>query len=87
MFLRVPVTDIEVSLLLASGVSVAVGFAEGAYRVLTCCVVVAEVVGVVRQLIGEIRIAYAHRLVVGCRELGYTISHQLVVSALYSTCP
>ena len=64
MFLRVPGADLEVSLLLASGVSIAVGFAEGAYRVLTGCVIVSEVVWFVRQLIVGFRTAYAHCLVV-----------------------
>ena len=68
MFLRVPGADLEVSLLFASGVSIAVGFAEGAYRVLTGCVIVSEVVWVVRQLIGESSVAKSHRLVVCLRE-------------------
>ena len=68
MFLRVPGADLEVSLLLASRVSIAIGFAEGAYRVLTGCVIVSEVVWIVRQLVVGFRIAYAHRLVVCFRE-------------------
>ena len=63
-----PVANLEVSRFLTCGVSVAIGVAQGADRVLTSCVVVGEVVWVVRHLVVEIRIANTHRLGVCFRE-------------------
>ena len=56
-----PVANLEVSRFLTCGVSVAIGVTESAYRILTACVVVSG-------LIGEIRVANAHRLGVCLRE-------------------
>ena len=71
MFLRVPGADLEKSLLLASGVSIAVGVASDAGQVLTGGVVVSG-------LIGDIRVADTHCRG-GCRGLGCQLSHQMVV--------
>ena len=76
MFLRVPGADLEVSLLLASRVPVAVGVAEGAGQVLAGGVVVSEVVGSVRHVIMGLRIVSpdAHCLGVCLRESSVVFS-------------
>ena len=67
MLLGMPVADLEVRGLLACGVPVAVGVTPGAYRSLTACVVMSE-------LIGEICVAGAHRLGVCLRESPVVVS-------------
>ena len=69
-----PIANFKISLLFASGVSIAIGFAEGAYRVLTGCVIVSEVVWIVRQLVVGFRIADAHCLGVCLRESSVVFS-------------
>ena len=59
VLLRVPVANLEVSLFLACGVSIAVGVTQGARKVLADGVVVGEAVRFVRPFILELRIVMA----------------------------
>ena len=81
-----PIANFKISLLFASGVSIAIGFAEGAYRVLTGCVIVSEVVWIVRQLVVGFRIADAHCLGVCLRESSVVFStrHSQLLSGLFA---